>query len=189
MSIIIIKDAGTNPYNQANKTTKTDSTGEEFQNKVMKCTSAGNQKVSVCSDALMSYASPQTGESVNIYKAENYSADNPLYVIKGLDANGDEFEQVIDASKISPNKCSYNELMVLNIENGRTSPSDFFRGAVARGKSGTDSYFDKADYIASIQEVMEEQKTLKNWDSYLGYDKWLQSLIAYASKNNNYLAS
>ena len=58
----------------------------QFSKNVIKCTQAGNQKVMLCSDALMSYASPETGESVNIYKAEKYAKDNPVYIIKGLDA-------------------------------------------------------------------------------------------------------
>lgn len=57
----------------------------------------------LCSDAIISYASPQTGESVNIYRSDNYSKDNPIYVIKGLDANGNPYEQEIDASRINPN--------------------------------------------------------------------------------------
>ena len=47
----------------------------QFSKNVMKCTQAGNQKVMLCSDALMSYASPETGESVNIYKADKYAKD------------------------------------------------------------------------------------------------------------------
>lgn len=82
----------------------------------MACVAGGGQKVMLCSDAVMSYAIPQTGESVNIYRADNYSEDNPIYVIKGLDKNGTPYEQEIDAGKINPNHCSYNEMMVLNIE-------------------------------------------------------------------------
>ena len=58
-------------------------------------------------------------ESVNIYRAVNYSEGNPLYVIKGLDADGNEFEEMVDASKINPNNCSFNELMVLTLEEAR----------------------------------------------------------------------
>ena len=79
---------------QNKNTGQTKETG--FGNGVMKCVRAGNQEVLLCSDALMSYASPQTGESVNIYRAENYSKENPIYVLKGLDASGNPFEQEVD---------------------------------------------------------------------------------------------
>jgi hypothetical protein len=183
MSVGLINGMGANPYTQTSHTAKTGKTNKELG--VMKCVSAGGQKVSLCSDALMSYASPQTGESINIYKAENYSADNPLYLIKGLDANGNEFEQEIDASKINPSRCSYNELMVLNLETGHTSPSDYLHAVAVRDKAGTGSYFEKADYLAYAQAAMKDQKTMGNWASYLSYDKWIQSLMAYVSGKGN----
>ena len=73
--------------------TKSRRTDGDFSKTVMECVSAGNHKVSLRQDALMSYASPQTGESVNIYRADNYSEDNPIYIIRGLDAEGNEFEK------------------------------------------------------------------------------------------------
>lgn len=161
--------------------TKTTKAGEdvEFSKGVITCVSAGNQKSMICSDALMAYASPQTGESVNIYKADCYSEDNPIYLLKGLDAEGHAFEQEVDASKINPNNCSYNELMVLNIETGNTSPSDYLHAVAVRDKSGTDSYFDTADYISYAKQVMEDMKTVGSWDTYLSYDKWIQSILEY----------
>lgn len=107
---------------------------------------------------------------------------NPVYLVKGLDAEGNEYEQEIDAGKINPKHCSYNELMVLNIETGHTSPSDRLHAVMARDKAGTDSYFEMADYLSYIKEVMEDMKTLGNWDSYLSYDKWIESLLNYTQK-------
>ena len=94
--------------------TKTTKTGDEvqFSQNVMKCVAIGDKKAMLCQDALMSYASPQTGETVNIYRSDSYTEDNPIYIIKGLDADGNAYEQEVDANKINPNKCSFNELMV-----------------------------------------------------------------------------
>lgn len=65
----------TGVFNPTGSATRTAGTGDEveFSKNVMKCVAEGGRKVMLCSDALMSYASPQTGESVNIYRAENYS--------------------------------------------------------------------------------------------------------------------
>ena len=183
MGIQIIDYNGTSPYAKTGTTNKVQQTDGDFQNTVMKCTGTTTQETALYSDALMSYASPQTGESVNIYKAVNYSEENPLYVIKGLDAEGNEFEEMVDASKINPNNCSYNELMVLNVETGHTSPSDYLRAVAVRANADTDSYFEKADYISYAQNVMEDYKMIGNWDSYLVVDKWIQSLLAYVAKN------
>lgn len=168
-------------YAAAGSATKTTKTGDEvqFAKNVMKCVASGSGECMLCSDALMSYASPQTGESVNIYKADNYSEDNKVYIIKGLDANGEAYEQEVDAGKINPNKCSFNELMVLNIETGHTSPSDYLHAVAVRDKSGTGSYFESANYISYMQAVMKDMKTLGQWDAYLAYDKWIQDILKY----------
>ncbi len=176
--------AQTNNTAQADKTAKTQSADKDFENKVMKCVSAGGKKTLLCSDALMSYASPQTGESINIYKSDNYSKENPVYIIKGLDRNGEEFEQEIDASAINPNYCSYNELMVLNIETGHTSPSDYLHAVATRDKAGIGSFFDKEDYIAAAGAVMHDHKVMGNWKDYLAYDKWINDILNYYVKKH-----
>lgn len=164
--------------------TKTTKEGDEvqFPQNVMKCVACGSQKVMLCQDALMSYASPQTGESVNIYRSDSYTEDNPIYIIKGLDADGNAYEQEVDASKINPNRCSYNELMVLNVETGHTSPSDYLHAVAVRDKAGTDSFFESTNYIAYMEAVMKDMKMLGQWDTYLSYDKWIQDILKYTLK-------
>lgn len=164
--------------------TKTTKTGDEvqFSQNVMKCVASGDQKAMLCQDALMSYASPQTGESVNIYRSDSYTEDNPIYIIKGLDADGNAYEQEVDASKINPNRCSYNELMVLNVETGHTSPKDYLHAVAVRENAGTHSYSQTSDYISHIESVMKDMKTLGQWDLYLAYDKWLSDIMMYVSK-------
>lgn len=184
MSIKIIDYNGGDPYAKTAGVTKIEVAEADFQKTVMKCTGTTTQETALYSDALMSYASPQTGESVSIYKADCYSKDSPFYVMKGINANGNEFEEMVDARKINPKKCSFNELMVLNVETGHTSPKDYLRAAALRANAGVDSYFEKADYIATVQLVMEEQMTVGNWDAYLAYDKWLKSLLAYQMSNS-----
>lgn len=156
-------------------------------NKAMKCVRVGSKKVELCSDALMSYASQLTGESVNIYKADSYSKSNPVYVIKGLDSDGNRFEQKINVQEINPNNCGYNELMILNIETGYITPSDYLRAAVTFDKAGVSSFFDKRDFITYAQSAMNDQKRLGNWTGYLMYDKWINDISKFSKvKNNTY---
>lgn len=163
---------------QQDSVKRTEKSEEKFEKKVMTCVSAGGQKCMLRSDALMSYASPQTGESINIYKADNYSRENPIYIIMGLDAEGNEFKKEIDASEINPAHCNYNELMVLNIETGHTSDRDRLHAVAVRDKAGIKSCFEQKDYVACIKAVMQDQMTMGNWSSYLSYSKWLQSLTS-----------
>lgn len=167
--------------NTARQMAGTPQTGADFSKKVMTCVSASGQKVMLRSDALMSYASPQTGESVNIYRAEAYTKDNPVYVVKGLDAAGKEFSYEVDAAKIDPNRCSFNELMVLNVETGGNTPQNYLQAVIMRDKSGTSSYFETADYLSAGKAALSDFRTLGAWDSYLSMDQWLTRILAYAA--------
>ena len=49
--------------------------------------------VHITPDALFSIYDAKTGESANVYRADEYSEENPLYIVKGMDKNGNEYEQ------------------------------------------------------------------------------------------------
>lgn len=176
MSVSAVNNAGANSYLQQNAAYKAENNEEKFEKKVMTCVSAGGQKCMLRSDALLSYASPQTKESVNIYRADNYSKENPVYKIIGLDADGNKFEKEIDASKIDPRHCSYNELMVLSVEKGHISDKERLHAVAVRDKAGAESLFDRKNYLTFIQAVMQDQMTMGNWSAFLSYRKWMESL-------------
>lgn len=183
MNTEFLNGIGTNIYTQATPIPKIEKVSEEFQNKVLQQYIAiENEQQLLSSDVLMSYASPRTKELVNIYKSKKYSKYNRVYIIKGLDVEGIAFEQEIDASKVNLEKCTYNELMVLNLEIGYMSFKDYLNAVVVQEKSGVATYFDEANFLIAIKEVMEEQKTWENWSTYVAYDKWIQNLISYSSK-------
>lgn len=49
--------------------------------------------VHITPDALFSIYDAKTGESANVYRVDDYSEDNPVYLVKGTDINGNEYEQ------------------------------------------------------------------------------------------------
>ena len=184
MNIEFLNSIETNAYTQATPIPKIEKVSEEFQNKVLQqYISIEKKQQLLSSDVLMSYASPKTKELVNIYKSKKYSKYNRVYIIKGLDVEGIAFEQEIDASKINLEKCNYNELMVLNLEIGYTSFKDYLHAVVVQEKSEVATYFEEINFLIAIKEVMEEQKTWENWGTYVTYDKWMQNLMSYISKN------
>lgn len=166
-----------------NNVKRTQQGESEFSKQVMKCVAVGGKKTLLCSDALYSSANPRTGESVNIYRAEGYSKSNPIYTIKGIDSQGKEFEQQINAGMIDSSHCSYNELLVLNLETGHVSDKDRLYAAMTRDKAGTSSIFDKTDYLSYVQAVMQDQKTLGNWNSYWAMDTWKTDILNYISRS------
>lgn len=135
--------------------------------------------VHITPDALFSIYDAKTGESASVYKANDYSEENPLYIVKGMDKNGNEYEQTVDVSKVSPNSCSYTELLALNAHTGNKSDSDFLSMAIMKDKSGTASYHEKADYLSAAYALMDDMKTLGNWDGYLRYGKWINDILTF----------
>lgn len=90
----------------------------------VKAASSAKNVVHIDPDALFSIHDAKTGESANVYKADNYSEDNPLYLVKGIDKNGNEYEQTVDVRKVNPNSCSYTEMLALNAHTGNKSDSN-----------------------------------------------------------------
>ena len=135
--------------------------------------------VHITPDALFSIYDAKTGESANVYRADDYSEENPLYIVKGMDKNGNEYEQTVDVSKVNPNSCSYTEMLALNAHTGNTSDSNFLSMAIMKDKSCTASYHEKADYMAMAYELMNDMKTLGNWDGYLRYGKWINDILTF----------
>lgn len=168
-------------YENTRETKKTQDTAAKttFSQQVMTCTGCGTQKTMLCSDALFSMASFVTGESVNVYKAEDYSEDNPVYLVKGLDSKGNEYEQTINANEVNPNSCTYLELSVLNVHAGKKGVDSFFQMSIAHDKGGSKSFFDNVNYNEAVQQSLKDYKTMKAWDSYLKCNNWWQEIMDY----------
>ena len=141
--------------------------------------------VHITPDALFSIYDAKTGESANVYKADDYSEDNPVYLVKGMDKNGNEYEQTVDVSKVNPNSCSYTEMLALNAHTGNKSDSNFLSMAIMKDKAGTASYQDKADYLQAAYALMDDMKALGNWDGYLRYGKWINDILAYSKSRSD----
>ena len=135
-------------------------------------------------DALFSIYDAKTGESANVYRADDYSEDNPVYLVKGMDKNGNEYEQTVDVSKVNPNSCSYTEMLALNAHTGNRSDSNFLSMAIMKDKAGTASYHEKADYLSAASALMDDMKTLGNWDGYLRYSKWINDILTFCKSKS-----
>lgn len=73
------------------------------------------------------------GQSFSIYKADGYSVDNPLLIIKGTDKDGSSYEQQINPLAVAPENASYVEMMAVNaylVDIGELYENDFSAFAV-----------------------------------------------------------
>ncbi len=181
-----INGIGTAEYPALYGTRKAEnSTKGDFGSSVKGASGAKNV-VHFAPDALFSIYDAKTGESANVYRADDYSEENPLYLVKGMDKNGNEYEQTVDVSKVNPNSCSYTEMLALNAHIGNTSDSNFLSMAIMKDKAGTASYHEKSDYLSAAYALMNDMKTLGNWDGYLRYGKWINDILAFCK--SKYLA-
>ena len=146
--------------------------------------SAAKNVVHLAPNTLFSIYDAKTGESANVYRADNYSEDNPLYLVKGMDKNGKEYEQTIDVSTVNPSNCSYTEMLALNAHTGNKSDSNFLSMAIMKDKAGTASYHEKADYLSTVYALMDDMKALGNWDGYLRYDKWINDILTFCKNKS-----
>lgn len=136
----------------------------------------GGRQVTLDRNALFSICHVPTGESANVYKSAEYSESNPVYKVKGIDAGGNEYEQDINANDINPNSCSYIEMLVWSVHNGKNSPSDYLTLARLRSEAGDNSYHTEIDYLAIVQKLLEEIKVVGKLEDIIHYEKWLKEL-------------
>lgn len=163
--------------NRNNTGTNTNAGSTDFSIKYVQAGS-GN-KVYLDPEAIFSVCHAQSGESVNVYRAGDFSEENPVYIVKGTDGNGNEYEEKIDVSKVNPNHCSYKEMLALGIHTGKKSDSLFFSMSILKDKAANASYSEKADYMSMLSELRSDMKTLGNWDGYLRYDKIMTDILEY----------
>ena len=127
-------------------------------------------------NALISTCHAPTGESANVYRAKDYSDENPLYLVKGTDQNGNTYEKTVDVRNVNPSNCSYPELLALSAHTGH---KDFMATAVLHDYVKASSYQEPADYLAAAQGRMDDLKLLKQWDNYLQYKGWITDILGF----------
>lgn len=147
------------------------------EKKAMKATIKGTQHV-VYRDALFSICHVPTGETANVYRADNYSEDNPVYIVKGKDISGNDYEQVINVNDVDLCNCSYVEMLVWNVHTGNTG--DFLKLARMRDEAGSSSFLDSTNYVEIVGKLLEEMKAAGAMDDYLFYltlQSWSKSKL------------
>lgn len=137
----------------------------ELQNIQPESQCSGNIALKWSDGAIFVSGTPD-GQSFSIYKADDYSADNPILNIKGTDKDGNIYEQQIDPLTVDLENASYVEMMAVNaylVDIGELDGNDF--SAIERP---TKDDLEKADYLNSIREWRDTQYSVGNM---VGYHK------------------
>ena len=98
---------------------------------------------------------------VHIYRAENYSSDNPIYVIEGS-VNGKKYTTYMNVNAINPRNASQAEMGVLHTHLCLTGeiPEGFDSFHCSRYEN--QSMYDKKDYLSYIKWLTDCQFSSHN---------------------------
>lgn len=137
----------------------------ESQNIQPEDQNAGNIELKLGDGAIFASGTPD-GQSFSIYKADGYSADNPIFNIKGTDKDGNSYEQQINPLTVDPENASYVEMMAVNaylVDIGELDAGDF-----TSFERPTEDDLEKADYLNTLRAWRDTQFQVGNM---VGYQK------------------
>lgn len=129
------------------------------------------------------------GGCVTVYKAEEYSAENPIMRVVTKSADGREQEQFIDPLKVNPTSATENEMSALTAylvdEKKLDSISALSVGAgVAKGTANVSNVFtEKKNFYALAEEMMKIQYACHNFAGYASYKNILSAYDILMNRN------
>ena len=111
--------------------------------------------------------------STSVFMADNYSPDNPVFIVTGTDVDGKNFSVTVNINDVNPKNASLIEMSALNAYrsvNGLPRiPSVVFD--MRNPEAGLDAArvsnaFEKADFLTPLLELAAMQRDNNNWESY-----------------------
>lgn len=129
------------------------------------------------------------GGCVTVYKAEGYSAENPVMRVVTRTADGQEQEQFIDPMKVNPTSATENEMSALTAylvdEKKLDSVSALSVGAGAtKGTASVSNVStEKKNFYALTEEMMKMQYACHNFVGYASYKKILSAYEIFMNRN------
>ena len=141
------------------KKPKTDVAGKNFAGQVSKGVKARPNRIKIymkTEDMLYSGANG-TGLSYYIKYAEGSTEDDPTVIAKGVDENGDEFEQTIHINKINPKCATVVEMRALEAHLGVDKNGGLSSLPPETGEMGL---HDRADFMDMFQKQISDMRLL-----------------------------
>ena len=134
-----------------NKTTK--AAGTSFTNQLNSIAGKG-QIVYLKTDDMLYSGGNGTGLSFYLKYAENSTEEDPIVVAKGIDENGDEFEQTIHINKINPKCATYVEMHALEAHLGVEKRGGY--SSLPIGGTGEMGLHDRADFMNLFEKAISD---------------------------------
>ena len=119
---------------------------------------------------------------VTVYKAEEYSAENPIMRVVTRLADGQEYEQFIDPTKVNPTSATENEMSALLaylVDEKQLNSIDTL-GVGAGASISTDTVSSVATKKKNFYDLTEEMMKMQyNCHNYVGYASYKKVLNAF----------
>ena len=160
-----------------NKTTKT--AGTSFSNRINNIVGKG-QTVYLKTDDMLYSGGNGTGLSFYLKYAENSTEDDPIVVAKGIDENGEEFEQTIHINKINPKCATYVEMHALEAHLG--VEKRFGYSSLPLGGTGEMGLNDRADFMDLFEKAISDFIKLNEHRAAAYYRYSMQAYWDFMSK-------
>lgn len=146
--------------------------------------------VNLDSNALVSSALRVPGGgmmSASVFKSVNYSADNPVMLVKGTDGNGKPFEVEVNINNINPKNASFVEMFALDgyfAAHGQSSGATRAGAAAMSGATGRNNAFTQFDFVSPLKELLETQKFHNNLDGIMRLSPVIDNLLNFMSRRD-----
>ncbi len=165
------------------KKPKTDVAGKNFAGQVSKGVKARPNRIKIymkTEDMLYSGANG-TGLSYYIKYAEGSTEDDPTVIAKGVDENGDEFEQTIHINKINPKCATVVEMRALEAHLGVDKNGGLSSLPPETGEMGL---HDRADFMDMFQKQISDMRLLGQQKLAAYYQYSMQAYWDFMSGSN-----
>ena len=132
---------------------------------------------------------PSGRVNASVFKAEGFSEDNPVFIVKGTNTNGTPFFLEVNANSVDPRNATLVEMLAIN---GLRAYKGFPRiplmsesrlSEVLGGSGNPNEYaFTRTDWTASIRHMLEVNRASGKWDTVLMAQEMLDFLSNRPSK-------
>jgi len=134
------------------------------------------------------------GTSASVFKADNYTDENPQYLVKYWDEKGEIQEYTVNPKEVDPSNASYIEMLAYatysDVQGYTTDAYENFMSAA--GGTSADIEYDstninaKKNFKAMVEEFMQMQYDAGNISGYLSYKQfydYMEGTTAYVGDN------
>ncbi len=161
------------------KRTQQNAAGKRFADQVNNVAGKKGHTVYMKTDDMLYSGGNGTGLSFYIKYAEDSTEDDPTVIAKGVDENGDEFEQTIHINKINPRSATIVEMRALEAYTGVEKQNGFSSLPMGTGNMGLN---DRRDFMDMFKNAISDMKLLSQKKAAAYYQYSMQAYWDFMSR-------